>query len=408
MPKKEQTIPLDRVIATAKFSKINDQKIHMQEGLVNELVGRSVAIFVSILSDAFRPPELDAMLAALYHKGVQQIDLVVVDGLQGLNLVSEDCSTMNKHQIRENVFPEGEKAARQWVTRAFSILKKYNDLSMMAGKGIFVRPRYCSVRQLDDFNLESTPEYQLHKTNLTALLGADSQEARNLRAAINDTVEIYMRNRTDPFDMIRDNAQRYIELELAYYAALAELYNFIAYPNTESKAFNRVRMSIPKEQRASYIEFLLDRKDEQHLTQASKDKIMLTGGVSAVGIDEYDRYKLQRHSSVNSIKDGTKDPRSRSRSLNCSELDCQNSKLATQSTPLFHVTGASLATIPPHSPRLFKPVPVPDSPPRINAAVQIRNGNFAAALQLLLAAGEPAHSVLIQKMQGFCMNHTNA
>lgn len=262
------------IIAKAHFNGINGQKCSSEEDLKKALKEKKVFLFVSIFSDDFRGPELDAMLSALCGKEADVV-VVIVDGIQGINLVDLDYSKLSHEKIEKQVFDRGIGAANDWHRNNFNVISKYKSQNL-------------SMRVVQCLNLmKDVTQFSKCKEIISELLNVQTPKAKQLQDSIRTTVEMHLKNKNDVGDWSR--SQKYIEMELPYYMALACDGDFIAYTNKEPPAFKFVRelvkdykqrLDIDKDP-AGYIEFGLDRKNPDDLPKTSIEKILLTGGISA-------------------------------------------------------------------------------------------------------------------------------
>jgi hypothetical protein len=262
----------ERVVAKAHFEGINGQKCSTSEDLKKALNQKKVFLFVSIFSDDFREPELDAMLSALCGKQANVV-IVVVDGIQGINLVDLDYGSLSYEQIKEQVFEQGTVAANDWIRNSFNVLSKYTNQNSS------IQIRLCLKQMKNIFQFSEC------ESIINELLNSETSKAKQLQEAIQATVNMHLKNKENRGDQFR--TQKYIEIELAYYMALACDSDFIAYTNKEPPAFKFVRnlvkdykQRLGNKDSAGYIEFSLDRKNPADLPQTSIEKIKLTGGVS--------------------------------------------------------------------------------------------------------------------------------
>jgi len=263
---------LERIIAKAHFEAINGQKCNPKD-LENALKGKKVFLFVSIFSDDFRGPELDAMLSALCGKQANVV-IVVVDGIQGINKVDLDYGNLSHEQIKEQVFKQGTAIANDWIGNNFNVLRKYTN------QNLSIQIKLC-------LNLmKNISQFSACESIINELLNSETSKAKQLQEAVQTTVNMHLKNKDNSVVGI-SRTQKYIEIELAYYMALACQGDFIAYTNKEPPAFKFVRelvkdykQSLGNVDPAGYIEFSLCRKNPDELPQASIEKIKLTGGVS--------------------------------------------------------------------------------------------------------------------------------
>jgi len=261
----------ERIVAKAHFEAINGQKYSSED--LRNLNQKKVFLFVSIFSDDFRGPELDAMLSALCEKKADVV-VVVVDGIQGINLVDLDYGKLSHEEIKQQVFNKGIIVANEWIGNNFHVLSKY------ISQNLSVQFKLC-LKQME--NIAQFPECE---RIINELLTSETSKARQLREAIQTTVNMHLKNKDNSVGDI-SRTQKYIEIELAYYMALACQRDFIAYTNKEPPAFKFVRnlvkdykRSLDDKDPAGYIEFSLDRKNPDDLPQKSIEKIKLTGGIS--------------------------------------------------------------------------------------------------------------------------------
>lgn len=270
---KEKKVSSSEIIAKAKFVGINEQKISDVATLQRLLNQKKVVLFVSIFSDDFREPELDAMLSALYEKQAK-VEVVVVDGIQGFNLCNNyNFSSASDEEIEKNVFPIGIEKANEWIRRTFPIFLKYNESKQ------FAKFELCLNKMKSIFQY-----YSQCKQIINQSLTDKTSLARQFQDALKQTIDLYLKNK--PEQTSRETSKRYFELELPYYMALACQADYIAYTSAEPPAFKFVREHLTTNllengsRPAGYIEFNLTRDDPSRLPETSIRKIKQTGGVS--------------------------------------------------------------------------------------------------------------------------------
>ncbi|KPJ67646.1 MAG: hypothetical protein AMJ43_03090 [Coxiella sp. DG_40] len=272
----KKSLKSKEIIARAWFRRINYQKVHNVEGLKEVLAHKKVFLFVNIFSDDFRGPELDAMLSALCGKEAK-VTIVVVDGIQGINLVDLEYDKLNNDEIKQIVFNKGIEEAKKWIFNNFHVISKYINLNLS------VRYILC-LRQMETITQFSQCEEIIKNLLISS---NSSQESKQLRDAIQVTIDGYLRNK-GVCEQNRPKIQRYIEIELTYYMALTCVGDFIAFTGEEPPSFKFARELVKQHSEelnllggpAGYVEFALKRLDPRYISENSKNEIRQTGGVS--------------------------------------------------------------------------------------------------------------------------------
>jgi len=238
---------------------------------LEQLKGKSAALFVSVDSRDYTPEKLDAMLSALHNVGLN-VSLIIVDSNCGLNHVNKDCSNMSNEEFRKEVLPLGEKRAQQWVKDCGYIIDRYR----VKYPG-FMTIRYCSSKNVGDSIGKKIEDEQAYEDAKGVFQQLQNSEA--LFHEMERTIKEHFHNKShNPTQL--NNSRMYVEKELPVYYALAKLFNFIVYTSEETSVLRYVRKLVIKNERAKYLQVDFTPISYKDLSlKVVEDKISRGGGI---------------------------------------------------------------------------------------------------------------------------------
>jgi hypothetical protein len=261
-----------KLVISVKGSPGKGRKLRcLTQEKLEQLKGKSAALFVSVDSRDYKSEKLDAMLSALHNVGLS-VSLVIVDSNCGLNHVDKDCSNMSDEEFRKEILPLGEKRAQQWVRDCVHIIDRYR-----VNYPGFVTIRYCSNKNVGDSIGKRIEDEQAYKDAKGIFEQPQNPEA--LSSEIKQTLEEHFHNKNLDTTQL-NNSRIYIEKELPVYYALAKLFNFIVYTSEETSVLRYVRKLAEKNERAKYLQVDFAPISYKDLSlKVVEDKISRGGGI---------------------------------------------------------------------------------------------------------------------------------
>ncbi len=206
---------------------------------------KKAAVFVSVDSRDYEPSKIDAMLAALCRAGML-VDLIIVDSNVGFNKVEFDCSKLGDQELQNQVFPLGEKRAKQWIQECKHIIDRYR---YRYPEQVYIR--YCACKDTGDgigTRIEDEPEFDEAKGKINVKL-----QEQELLSALQLTIQEHFRNQ-EASEIKQHNSEMYLKTELPIYYILATKYKYIIYTSEESPVLRYTRKLVDTKERAKYLQ----------------------------------------------------------------------------------------------------------------------------------------------------------